>query len=81
MFNIEISSSFESFNFDKIDIEIICPQCNFYNNVYFKQIKYNDAVICRGCNITIKLEDNMSEVSKSEKIIINKIRSIGKIFG
>jgi hypothetical protein len=80
MFSIEFSASIDENVLDKEEIEITCPECNFYNIVLFKQIKFNDAVICRGCNITLQLMDFLGEVSKAEKNLKDQIKSINNLF-
>lgn len=80
MFKFEFNIKINKFSLDKKELEINCPNCLFYNKVFYKQIKFNDAVICRGCNKTIQLEDFMGEAYKAEKTIQKKIKDIEKIF-
>lgn len=61
------------FNIDKEGIELACPRCGFYNPVTLKQIRLRDAVICRGCKVTINFEDHMNETRKA-------VRSINRAF-
>jgi len=62
-------------NLDKHPIEVACPQCGFYNSVTLKQIRLRDAVICRGCKVTINFEDHMNETRELEE----QLKSIGTI--
>lgn len=61
---------------EKITIEIQCPNCNFYNTIFFKQAKLRDIVICRGCKINIKLDDQMNECRKAVRSISNAFREL-----
>lgn len=61
------------FALEKHTFEIACPKCGFYNPLTLKQVQLRDAVICRGCKLTIRLEDHMNETRKA-------IRSIRKAF-
>jgi hypothetical protein len=54
---------------DKRSIDIACPQCSVTTPVYFRQVRTRDAVICRGCLCTIRLEDNMNTVRKARRQI------------
>ncbi len=60
-------------NIEKHEIEFSCPNCGFYNPIYLKQAKYRDVIICRGCKINIRLDDQLNECK-------NAIRSINRDF-
>jgi len=63
-------------NLDKHPIEVACPQCGFYNSVTLKQIRLRDAVICRGCKVTINFEDHMNETRKAIRSINRALREL-----
>lgn len=52
-------------NFDKFEVDVPCPKCGFYNPIYLKQARLRDVVICRGCKINIRLDDQMNETRKA----------------
>jgi hypothetical protein len=52
-------------NFDKMQVEIQCPKCRFYNPISLKQARLRDVVICRGCKVNIRLDDQMNETRKA----------------
>ncbi len=71
---------------DKHTVEVDCPQCGFYNPITLKQVRLRDAVICRGCKSTIRLEDHMNETRKAIRSVNRALqeleeqfRSLGKI--
>lgn len=56
-------------NLDRHSIDIACPRCKFFNTVTLKQVRIRDAVICRGCKVTIRFEDHMNETRKAIRSI------------
>lgn len=56
-----------SFSLDNVSIEITCPQCGFFNDVFLGQVRLRDVVICRGCKVSIQLDDYMNEYRKAER--------------
>jgi len=71
---------------DRHSLEVACPRCQFYNPITLKQVRLRDAAICRGCKVTINLEDHMNETRKAIRSINramreleNKLRAIGSI--
>ena len=63
-------------NFDKYTIEFACPKCGFYNEIFFKQARLRDVVICRGCKVNIQLDDQMNECRK----VARSVRRAGREF-
>lgn len=63
-------------NLDKQFVEIACPRCGFYNPVTLKQVRLRDAVICRGCKVTINFDDHMNETSKAVRSINRALRDL-----
>lgn len=57
------------FSIDPIEIEVVCPVCNFVVPVTLRQARVRDLVICRGCKGNIQLEDHMNQVKKAERDI------------
>lgn len=57
-------------------IEIQCPGCGFYNEVFLKQVRHRDIIICRGCKANIHLDDQMNECRKAIRSINQAIRQL-----
>jgi len=53
----------------KIEVEVECPNCDFYNPVYLRQAKIKDVIICRGCKSNIQLKDHFHQVRKAERTL------------
>lgn len=64
---------------DDETIEVECPQCRFYNPVFFRQVRLNDVVICRGCKANVQLTDYLGQVSNAQRAIIRAIGSLSNI--
>jgi len=64
------------FSLDKEEIEISCPKCGFFNYVFFKQIKLNNVIICRGCKINLRLDDYLGECASAERKIKRELRDL-----
>ena len=62
------------FNLDRHKIEFPCPSCGFYNPATIKQARLRDAVICRGCKATIRLDDHMNECKNTFRRIRKSLR-------
>ena len=56
-------------NFDKENIPLPCPNCEFYNEINLKQVRLRDVIICRGCKSNIRLDDQMNETKKAIRSI------------
>jgi len=56
-------------NIDSQEIDFQCPQCDFYNNIWLKQARLRDVIICRGCKANIRLDDHMNEIRKTIRSI------------
>ncbi len=67
-------------NYKKIETEITCPKCNFYNNVFLSQIIFQDIIICRGCKSNIRLYDYMNSLRNSSRKIEKQLKDIKNIF-
>lgn len=66
---------------DMIEIEIQCPECNFYNYIFIKQARLRDVVICRGCKSNIQLDDQMNSVRKTVRDINQALSDLEKALG
>lgn len=67
-------------NLDKQTIEFPCPRCGFFNEIFFKQARLRDVIICRGCKSNIQLDDQMNECRKAERSIRKSIQELQKAF-
>lgn len=66
------------FSLDSQSIDFACPMCGFYNEVTIGQVRLRDAVICRGCNGTLNLDDHMNETKKAVRSINQAMRELEK---
>jgi hypothetical protein len=69
------------FSLDKLPIEFHCPKCGFLNELFFKQARLRDVIICRGCKSNIQLDDQMNECRKAEKRIRTAMREFEAMLG
>lgn len=53
--------------FDSQGIAVDCPKCNFTSQITFREIRLNDAIICRGCKRTLQLEDHLLSARKAQQ--------------
>jgi hypothetical protein len=63
---------------DRLSFELECPSCGFQNPATIKQARLRDAVICRGCKATIRLDDQMNECRKTVRHIGQRLRDLKK---
>jgi hypothetical protein len=63
---------------DNETIEFPCPQCGFYNPIFFKQARLRDVIICRGCKSNIQLDDQMNECRKAERAFRKAVEELEK---
>ena len=63
-------------NFEKYEINIPCPNCSFYNPIFLKQARLRDVIICRGCKINIRLEDQMNETRKAIRCLHRSLNEL-----
>lgn len=68
------------FSLDKLSIDVPCPRCGFYNDIFLKQVKVRDVVICRGCKGNIQLDDYMNEYLKANRRIRKAIKDLSGVF-
>ncbi len=61
---------------DHYPFEVPCPRCRFFNTFTLKQVRLRDAVICRGCHLTINLDDYMNETRKAVRSIRLALRAL-----
>lgn len=64
------------FNIDNEHIEFSCPECGFYNIIFFKQARLREVVICRGCKSNIYLDDQMNECRKAKWVISKALQKL-----
>lgn len=66
-------------NIDLIEVDIDCPKCKFNNQIYLKNIRLKDVIICRGCKRNIQLNDHMNTFRKAKKEIEKQFNEIQKM--
>ena len=57
-------------------LDFECPRCGFYNPFTLEQVRLRDAIICRGCKGSVRLEDNMNETRKAIRVINRAMREL-----
>ena len=62
--------------FDRTVIDFPCPSCGFYNDATLREVRLQDAIICRGCKITIMLVDPVNETRVALRRIDRAIRKL-----
>lgn len=68
------------FSLDRLSIDVPCPRCGFYNDIFLKQVKVRDVVICRGCKSNIQLDDYLNEYRKESRRVREAIKNLTKNF-
>ena len=64
---------------DLIEVNIDCPLCNFKNEIFLKNIRLKDVIICRGCKKNIQLNDHMNTFRKAKRDIERQITELQNI--
>lgn len=54
---------------DSLEFDIQCPQCSFFNRIFYRDARLRDVIICRGCKSNIQLDDHMNECRKARKSV------------
>ena len=57
----------EVIDLDRVQLDFPCPRCRFENSIFYKQARLRDAIICRGCKTSIRLDDHMNECRKARQ--------------
>ena len=65
-------------NLDRYKIDIPCPKCGFYNSIVFRQARLLDVIICGGCKINIRLDDQMNECRKAVRSFRQALQDLEK---
>ena len=71
--NIEINGNL---NIDSFEVEIECPHCVFFNQIWIKQARLRETIICRGCKNNIRLDDNMNTVRKARRRLLEQFNQL-----
>ncbi len=65
---------------DKVEFQVKCPRCVFFNPVSIKQVRIRDTTICRGCKCTIQIDDHMNEARRVERQFEKMMKQISNLF-
>lgn len=65
---------------DNAEVNIPCPKCDFFNDIFFKQARLRDVIICRGCKRNIQLDDQMNECRKAVRMLDRAIKDLQNSF-
>jgi hypothetical protein len=66
---------------DAQTVTVECPNCRFETYVTLKEVRLQDAIICRGCKVVLRLEDYMGEMQKTQRAIDQSIRDFEQSLG
>jgi hypothetical protein len=66
------------FDLDNIEIEINCPNCDFFNPIKLKDVRLRNVTICRGCKLNIQLDDYMNSYKIESRKIESELNEISK---
>lgn len=61
---------------DTKTIAFQCPNCDFYNEAFLKQVRIRDVIICRGCKSNIHLDDYMNQYQRARRSIKKAFRDL-----
>lgn len=64
---------------DKWTIPFECPRCGFDNDVFLKQMRLGDIVICRGCKINIHLRREKGALYKARRQVAELERTFKEL--
>lgn len=77
MFNLGLHIDIKGdMNIDSFEVEIECPNCDFYNPIWLMQARLRDTIICRGCKFNIRLDDSMNTVRKARRRILEQFKKM-----
>ena len=62
---------------DRQTIPVECPECCFVTDVTVREVRLQDAIICRGCKQTLQLLDHMHSVRKAERQVKRMLEDFG----
>jgi len=70
---------------DRYRFDVTCPNCRFANQIFYRDARLRDVLICRGCKKNIQLDDHMNQCRKARSEInaaLQKLQeSLGKLSG
>ena len=74
---LEISMELEGdINLDNVEVEIECPRCEFFNEIWLGQARLRDVVVCRGCKANIQLDDSMNSVRRARRSMCRAMQEL-----
>lgn len=66
--------------FEKSQIDINCPECDFINSVTLADVINGSSIICVGCLKTIQLIDDSGQTKRTTDELNQALNDIGKAF-
>lgn len=64
------------FDLDRHQFDVECPNCRFYNRIFYRDARLRDVLICRGCKANIRLDDHMNECRKARAQLERAFRQL-----
>lgn len=62
---------------DNQSVPVECPECGFITDVTIREVRLQDAIICRGCKGTLQLLDHMHSVRKAQRTMERALDELG----
>lgn len=61
---------------DRFQFDVECPNCKFSTNIFYRDARLRDVLICRGCKANIQLDDHMNECRKARRQVRAAIQEL-----
>lgn len=66
-------------NLDRAELDVPCPRCRFENSIFYRQARFREVIICRGCKTSIRLDDHMNECRKARQQINQAVAELEQV--
>lgn len=76
MFKIKLKVEVPDFN--KMTVDIKCPQCKFSHSLSLGDIRFQRYLVCRGCKGNIKLVDHNHSMDRGLRKIKKTLEHLGR---
>lgn len=64
------------FDLDRATFDVPCPRCRFKTQIFYRDARLRDVLICRGCKANIQLDDSMNECRKARRQVAESIAGL-----
>lgn len=63
-------------NLDRFQFSVNCPRCGFSIDIFYRDARLRDVLICRGCKANIQLDDHMNECRKARRQVNSALQEL-----